>query len=114
MWINGYQLEKNKVLIAEASFSKRLSLKIHHILKDKQSIPCDIEIYDVNGQPALKVIGGTGAEIEEEVSDDIGDDIASNSDIQKVPGASGIIKKIFTKTPKVYLKYDLVYLKINS
>lgn len=114
MWINGYELKKNKVLIAEASFSKRLSLKIHHILKDKQSIPCDIEIYDVNGQPALKVIGGTGAEIEEEVSDDIGDDIASNSDIQKVPGASSIIEKIFNKNKKVYIRPTMVYLKINS
>ena len=78
------------------------------------SLPCDIEVYDANGQPAIYVIGGTGAEIQGDVSNDIGDDIASNSDVQKVPGASSIIEKIFKKNKKVYIRPTMVYLKINS
>ncbi len=113
--INGYSIPKNEFLIAYASFTNELKLKISHINIDdgKDIINCNIEILDSYGQPALEVLGGTGADTQGNISEDIGDDLANSDAVDKIPGGKGLIKSIFKKKTKARVNANQVYLKIN-
>lgn len=112
-YINGVLIPKNKYLIAYANFSNELRLVITYILHNNQQIPCNISIVDSYGQPALEVMGGTGADAQGNASEEIAGDVSSDETVQKVPGASGLIKSIFKKKVKARVNSDIVYLKIE-
>jgi len=112
-YMNGVLIPKNKYLIAYANFSNELRLVITYILHNNQQIPCNISIVDSYGQPALEVMGGTGADAQRNASEEIAGDVSSDETVQKVPGASGLIKSIFKKKVKARVNSDIVYLKIE-
>lgn len=112
-WIQGIKIPKDKKLIAYARFTNDVSLKITHIKQGSESISCNIAVMDANGQPSIRVEGGAGASIAGDVKEDIGDEIASEENVQKIPGASSVTKGLFRKKPKAYMTPSYVHLKIN-
>lgn len=118
-WINGYEIKEFTTLIAYATFGRELGLKITSIpitLKNgkKDILECDIDVIDGAGQPALEVIGGAYQDVKDGVASDIGNEISSNSEIQKVPGSSSVVKGLFKKKKRIIVNNHSVYLKINE
>ncbi|MFV0531861.1 MAG: conjugative transposon protein TraM [Flavobacteriales bacterium] len=113
-YFQGALIPKYTNLIAYAQFGNELSLTIKYLMIKGNQVPCEISVIDSYGQPAIEVVGGTGAENEATVGEEVGQDIASNNEVQKVPGADGVVRSIFKKKIKAKVNTDWVFLKINQ
>lgn len=107
--INGVNVPRTTQLIAYAQFDKELKLEIKSIMINNKQIPVSISVLDSQGQEAIEIVGGTGAEIGQEAQDEV---------ISNTRTGNGIVDKavnIFSgkKKPKALVSSDYVYLRIN-
>ena len=107
--VNGVNVPRTTQLIAYAQFDKELRLEIKSIMINNKQIPVSISVLDSQGQEAIEIVGGTGAEISQEGQDEI---------ISNTRTGNGIVDKavnIFSgkKKPKALVSSDFVYLRIN-
>lgn len=107
--VNGVNVPRTTQLIAYAQFDKQLKLEIKSIVLNNKQVPVSISVLDLQGQEAIEIVGGTGAELSQEGQDEV---------ISSTRTGNSIVDKtvsIFTgkKKPKAIISSDYVYLRIN-
>lgn len=113
--VQGVTIPKNSTIIGYATLTpSRVKIKVKSILIGGAVIDTDIDVLDNRGQEGVAITGGTGKEIQGEVSSDVAEDIGNNGIVNKIPGGKGVIGKILTKKPKAILNVSQIYLKINQ
>ena len=114
-FVQGVKIPKGKRLIAYATFGQELELNIKSITHNGQILKCNFGVWDNGGQSGLDRHGKSGfSDSAGDISQEVGDDIAANSEVQKVPGSQGIIKKIFKKNDFAYATRDRVIIKAKK
>jgi hypothetical protein len=110
-FVNGVEIPKNMLLVAYANFNEKLTLTINSIHVNGHIIPVNIRVLDSQGQDALEVIGGTGADIGNEVGEEAKNELKTGNNVAD----KGI--RIFSKKRaklKARISGDLVLLKIEK
>ena len=113
-YIDGVLIPEGKRLIAYATLGREVTMNIRTIPMEGNSINTNIVVKDHNGQPGHDRHGGVGSEVSNDISNDVIDEISSNSEVQKVPGLSNASKKLFKKKNYAYITRDLVKLQISK
>lgn len=108
--VNGVNLKQGQILTAYAQFSNVLKMEIKSVLIDGNRIPVNISVLDSQGQEEIEVIGGTGAEIKDNVNDAV---------IEGTRTGNGIVDKAISifkgkKKAKVLISNDYVFLRVNE
>jgi len=112
--INGKELPKHSILMGTASFdAQRIYISVSTIRLDQNIISVAMEAYDSFGSRGLAVTGGTGAQIEAEMTEATADEVLNDPTLQKVPGIRAS-KRLFQKMPKAKLDNDPILLLIES
>lgn len=97
-------------LVAYAEFSSDLKLVIKSIMIDKKVLPVNISVLDSQGQEAIEIVGGTGADIGNEITDEAVSNTTTGESM--IDRAISIVSS--KRKPKAIISSDFVYLKINE
>ena len=107
--VNNVLIPKTTQLIAYASFNIDLKLEIKSILINGKQIPVNISVLDSQGQEAIEIVGGTGAELSNNATREAIVQARTGNNI--IDRASQLISS--KKKVKAIISSDYVYLRVN-
>lgn len=104
------QLPKNSIVVGTAHFDpQRIYIEVGSLRLGNAILPVSLEAYDHYGIRGLAVVGGTGASIQEEMTEAMSEEVLDDPNLRQVPGIRAT-KKLFRKMPKAKLNNDFLLL----